>query len=80
MNSKMKSPVIYAKVEKMIEQASLFLKEFKKEEITNTNIAGSNPTPLSITSRYKEVAYLASLISSRPHKGPQVRILLPQHD
>lgn len=34
MNSKMKSPVIYAKVEKMIEQASLFLKEFKKEEIS----------------------------------------------
>lgn len=30
----MKSPVIYAKVEKMIEQASLFLKEFKKEEIS----------------------------------------------
>lgn len=35
MNSKMKAPLIYDKVEKMIESASLFLKEFKKNEISH---------------------------------------------
>lgn len=35
MNSKLKAPIIYDRFEKMVENASMFLKEFNKDEISN---------------------------------------------
>lgn len=35
MNSKLKAPIIYDRFEKMVENASMFLKEFNKDELSN---------------------------------------------